>query len=415
MDYKENSMEAAMRCIIFACAGDGKVSEEEFEASLQETDSLEQWFQFSGMFSSIFSDIFSGMFGETEEEEEEEEEEIVFEAISKETLKEIVKDVLAKTSRCESADDHKAYAALCASSITHESMQERIPMACLDLCGVDSKVTTVDVGDQNLDEHLDKKEIRNIKYLCSAMNQDFKDLEKTYLDNLTFYNDDKLQDDEIVELDTSDIPAGENTPIQLMKIGVLCAASDLDVSFGYATLAEAYFMILCDIARAKGEKVIKVQSGEKICEAIDEIAFSWKDQIDKKIVDDVNEMAKNRSADMEKELDYNSAYDAPREAYSEDCYRVLKEELALITDKSMQKLAYKYAFWLTQDDDDQSWGYRVTLVHDMFSGEEPYEEVQDQTREELHCLEIMREHFDFDEDMFYGFMRRLEDGDLGHL
>ena len=414
MDYKENSMEAAMRCIIFACAGDGKVSEEEFEASLQETDHLEQWFQMSGMFSSVFSSMFSGMFGE-EEEEEEEEEEIVFEAISEETLKEIVKDVLAKTSRCESAADHKAYAALCASSITHDSMQIRIPVVCLSLCGIDSKASLVDVGAQNLDEHLDKKEIRNIKYLCSAMNQDFKYLEKRYLDTITFYDDNKLQDGETVELDKGDIPAGENTPIQLMKIGVLCAGSDIDVSFTYETLAEAYFMILCDIARAKGEKIIKVQSGEKICEAIDEIAFSWMDQIDKKIVDDVNEMAKNRSADMEKELDYNHAYDAPRDAYSEDCYRVLKEELALITDKSMQKLAYKYAFWLTKADNDQSWGYRVRIVHEMFSGEDPREEVQDQTDEELHCLEIMREHFDFDEDMFYGFMRRLEDGDLGYL
>jgi hypothetical protein len=247
------------------------------------------------------------------------------------------------------------------------------------------------------------------------MNQDFKYLEKRYLDTITFYDDNKLQDGETVELDKGDIPAGENTPIQLMKIGVLCAGSDIDVSFTYETLAEAYFMILCDIARAKGEKIIKVQSGEKICEAIDEIAYSWMDQIDKKIVDDVNEMAKNRSADMEKELDYNHAYDAPRDAYSEDCYRVLKEELALITDKSMQKLAYKYAFWLTKADNDQSWGYRVRIVHEMFSGEDPREEVQDQTDEELHCLEIMREHFDFDEDMFYGFMRRLEDGDLGYL
>ena len=81
----------------------------------------------------------------------------------------------------------------------------------------------------------------------------------------------------------------------------------------------------------------------------------------------------------------------------------------------MQKLAYKYAFWLTKADNDQSWGYRVRIVHEMFSGEDPREEVQDQTDEELHCLEIMREHFDFDEDMFYGFMRRLEDGDLGYL
>ena len=414
MDYKENSMEAAMRCIIFACAGDGKVSEEEFEASLQETDHLEQWFQIHGIMSSAFSNMMSNLFGE-EESEEEEEEEIVFEAISEETLKEIVIDVLAKTSRCESAADHKAYAALCASSITHESMQTRIPMVCFSLCGVDSKATVIDVGAQNLDEHLDKKEIRNIKYLCSAMGQDFKDLEKSYLDNITFYDDDKLQDGESVELDESDIPLGENTPMQIMKIGLICAGSDIDVSIQWTTLLEAYFMILCDIAREKGEKVIKVQSGDKIVDVMSKEAFGFQDNIDKKVLDDLVEMVKKFNADREEGLDYNPAYDAPREAYTEDCYRLLKEELALITDKSMQKLAYKYAFWLTQADDDRGWGYRVSLVHDMFSGEEPHEEVQDQTHEELHCLEIMREHFDFDEDMFYGFMRRLEDGDLGYL
>ena len=414
MKYEQNSMEAAVRCIVFAAAGDGKVSEEEFNATLEETESLERWFQFSGMMGSVFKDMMSGLFGTDEEEEEEEEEEIIFEAITEETLKEIVKDVLAKTSRCESAADHKAYATLCASSITHESMQTRIPSACFDLCGIDSTAKPVDVGAQSLDEHIEKKEIRNIKYLCSAMNQDFKELEKSYLDNLTFYDDDKLEDDETVELDDSDVALGENSPMQIIKLGVLCAGSDIDCSFTYKTLMEAYFMILCDIARAKGEKVIKVQSGDKIYEAM-EYAYGWMDQIDKKIVDDVNEMARKRSEDMEKELDYNPAYDAPREAYSEDCYRVLKEELALITDKSLQKLAYKYAFWLTQADEDNSWGYRVHLIHEMFSGEEPREEVQDQTHEELHCLEIMREHFDFDEDMFYGFMRRLQDGDLGYL
>ena len=139
------------------------------------------------------------------------------------------------------------------------------------------------------------------------------------------------------------------------------------------------------------------------------------DQIDKKVVDDVNEMARKRSEDMEKDLDYNPAYDAPREAYSEDCYRVLKEELALVSDKSMHKLLYKYAFLLTQADEDRSWGYRVHTRIVAFSGEPPEEVKEDQTAEELHCLEIIRDHCEFDEDMFYGFQRRLEDGELGYL
>ncbi len=410
MQYKENSMEAAMRCIIFACAGDGKVTDEEFEASLAESDGLERWFQMSGVFSSMFSSMFG-----TDDEEDEKEEEVVFEAISEDTLKEIVKDVLAKTSKCESASDFKAYAAICASSITNESMQTRIPVVCFALCGVDSKVTLIDVGSQNLDDHLDKKEIRNIKYLCSEFNKDFKDLEQNYLESLTFYDDYKLEDDETVELDESDIVNGENSPMQILRIGILCAGSDIDCSFSWNTLLEAYFMVLCDIARLKKEKVIKAPVGKKIADVINSNGFSWQDKIDEKIMSGVEEVAKKRQADIEEELDYNPEYDAPREAYSEECYRILKEELSLITDDSLKKLVYKYAFFLTKADHDEGWGYRIRLVTEMFSGEEPRQEKMDQTDEELHCLEIIREHFNFDEDMFYGFQKRLEDGDLGYL
>ena len=45
MEYKENSMEAAMRCVVFALSGDGNVSDDEFEASLAQTDELERWFE----------------------------------------------------------------------------------------------------------------------------------------------------------------------------------------------------------------------------------------------------------------------------------------------------------------------------------------------------------------------------------
>ena len=157
MEYKQNSMEAAMRCIIFACSGDGKISDEEFEASLQETDQLEQWFAFSGTMNNIFSDMLKNMFGD-DEDEQEEEEEIHFEAISEETLKDIVKDVLSKTSKCDNASDFKAYASLCASSITHDGLQTRIPVVCFHLCGVDSGFNAIDVGTQALDEHLDKRD-----------------------------------------------------------------------------------------------------------------------------------------------------------------------------------------------------------------------------------------------------------------
>ena len=247
------------------------------------------------------------------------------------------------------------------------------------------------------------------------MNQDFKELEKNYLDSMTFYDDDKLEDGETVELDESEIQSGENTPIQIMRLGIICAGSDIDCSYPTSTLMEAYFMILCDIARSNNQKTIKVQSGEKVAKALGDYVFSFQDSLDKKILDDVIELAKNRSADMEEGLDYKPEYDIPREAYSQDCYRLLKEELDLITDANLKKLVYKYAYFLTKADSDQGWGYREVMVHNMFSGDEPTVEVQDQTHEELHCLEIIKEHYDFDEDMIYGFQRRLEDGELGYL
>ena len=416
MEYKDNSMESAMRCIVFALSGDGKVSDEEFEASLAQTDSLEQWFQFNSIFSSAVKDVFSDLFGAEKEEtsDKDEEEEIVFEAISEETLKEIVKDVLSQTAKCKSTSDFKTYASLITSSLSNEDLQGRISYLCFELCGVDTETPFNDVELSSLSDHIAKKEIRNIKYLCSCFNQDFKSLEESFLKNKTFYDDHFLEESETVELAKSEIPFGENTPMQILKIGFICAYSDLDFSMNNLTLMQAYFMILCDIARDKGEKVIKVHSGEDILNALNSDKFVWENKLDQKVKDDVDKMFKKINTDLENNLEFNphsEEYDGPRQAWSEECYKVLKEELKLITDPKIQKLTYKYAYLISQADEDDAFGQVMVRKINLFSDEDRIEK-QELSFQELHCLDLIREHYDFDEDMLYGLQKRLEDGEF---
>ena len=83
MDYNDNSMKAAYRCVVLAASGDGKVSDDELESALSNTEWTENYTQFMLGASGILDDMFSELFGiEPEEEEAEEEEDLVFEALT---------------------------------------------------------------------------------------------------------------------------------------------------------------------------------------------------------------------------------------------------------------------------------------------------------------------------------------------
>ncbi len=412
MEYKQNSMEAAMRCITFTLAGDKKVSEEEIAYALNTSENLENWY--ANPFRNLFKDMFAGMFGEADEDEQEDEEEIVFEAISEEVLLAITKDVLSKISKCDNAADLKAYAALCASSVTDEDIAGQVIRFSLYTCGADTLSPWVDVGIQPISTHIEKNEIRNTKYMASALNIDYKSFEESYLDGLTFYNNSNLEEGETVILDESEVAVGENSAAQILKIGLIATGSDCDFSMGLDTFLEAYFMISCNIARSKGEKTIKMHTSEALGEVLIGLFKEFQGQLDSEATENFFAMDHLRAQDNEEDLPWNPEYDAAIEGFSEAHHALLKEELKLITDTKLRKITYQMSYLLTKADADENYGYQVINHLDIFSGEVEQDKLEI-TGAEQASLDIIAEHFNFDEDQLYGMNQKLEDGHYGSL
>ena len=157
MSYEENPMKAAYRCVVLAASGDGSVSDDELQQATNYTEFTEGYTRMMGGLNNIFDNIMSDVFGlEAEEEaEEEEEEEIVFDALSEDEVKEVVEDVATNLAKCDGVSDIKAYTSVCAA-IVPEDIHSHIISVCFNVCGSDSAEWMPD-----------KKEIRNIKYLCS--------------------------------------------------------------------------------------------------------------------------------------------------------------------------------------------------------------------------------------------------------
>ena len=238
MDYDNNTMAAVYRGIILAAAGDGKVSDDELDFASEATHGTEQFYAFTNVMKGAFDKVMGDMFGlddEDVEEDAEEEDEIEVNALEGDEIKEIADEVVKNLAKCESASDIKAYTSICATAFS--------------LCGTDNNELLPD-----------KKEIRNIKYLCSEFGLNFKETQKDYLDSLTWYQDDLLGDDLSVEKTGEKTFSGieDNSADAVVTISILAAYADGDFSTSYQTIGEHWFLASCDIARAKGEKVVKV-------------------------------------------------------------------------------------------------------------------------------------------------------------
>ena len=110
MDYNENTMAGAYRCVLFAAAGDGDVSSEEVETSTLASAGTEQWYEFSSHMKAAFSNALDGLFGDDSEEdedqeEEEEEEGLTLVPLEKEEIQEIAQDVLSNLDKCDGVSD----------------------------------------------------------------------------------------------------------------------------------------------------------------------------------------------------------------------------------------------------------------------------------------------------------------------
>ena len=90
------------------------------------------------------------------------------------------------------------------------------------------------------------------KMIKNELDVDFKDIQKAYLDSLTWYEDDLLGDDlkvETIDKDFKDFE--ENSADAIIRISVLAAYADGDFTATYIGIGYHWFLALCDIARSK--------------------------------------------------------------------------------------------------------------------------------------------------------------------
>ena len=395
MNYEENAMAAAYRCVMFTAAGDGDVSEEEIEIATRASEGTERWYEFSTTFKQGFMKAMDDLFGfdSEEEEEEEEEEKLDLVPLTETEIKEIGIDVLAKLAKCDSAADVKAYASVCASCVD-ESLYGHIISTAFDICGTD-----------NPEWIPDKKETRNIKYLCAAFGEKYKEYEKTYLDSLTWYHDDLLGDDLTVEkVDKTFTEIKPNSPDAILSVGMMAAYADGDLAISYQALCEHWFLALCDIARLKGESVIKIpeEIGDYVVSIMDEtFAALW--------AKTGNPYEVKYDPDLEFDEKARDEHMKILAGVQEHHEVAMSSTLELITDESIFKITYKNATFLCGADRDEMY---ASSTMDIMTGELIKMEI---SHSEEAALEQVGKHCGFDEDQLYGLKKRIEEGQLGSL
>lgn len=392
MDYDNNTMAAIYRCIILAAAGDGKVSDDELNFASEATHGTEQFYEFTNGMKGAFAQVMEDMFGlddDDVEEDAEEEDEIDVSALESNEIKEIADEVIKNLAKCESASDIKAYTSICAS-VVPEDFHAHIVSTAFSLCGTDN------------DELLpDKKEIRNIKYLCSEFGLNFKETQKNYLDSLTWYQDDLLGDDLSVEKIGEKTFSGtdNNSADAVVTISILAAYADGDFSTSYQTIGEHWFLASCDIARAKGEKVVKVP-----------------DNMGDYLIDLTNSAQEPLHAKTGNPYPLMENYDENIDKITEIARKVpehingaIEDACQKINDSALNRLTIKNAYFMCDyDNDDGPIAYSTMNMY----GE--MERMRINNHEEA-AINKIGQVLNIDEDALYGIIKRLESGEMGGL
>jgi len=157
-----------------------------------------------------------------------------------------------------------------------------------------------------------------------------------------------------------------------------------------------------------------MQTSESLVEVLIGLFKEFQGQLDSEATENFFAMDHIRAQDTKEDLPWNPEYDAAIDGWSEAHHALLKEELKLITDTKLHKITYQMSYLLTKADADENYGYKVTNHLDFFSGEVEQTKLEI-TNAEQASLDIMAEHFNFDEDQLYGMNQKLEDGHYGSL
>ena len=391
MDYDNNTMAAVYRCIILAAAGDGKVSDDELDFASEATHGTEQFYAFTNVMKGAFDKVMGDMFGLDDEdvEEDAEEDEIEVNALESDEIKEIADEVIKNLAKCESASDIKAYTSICAS-VVPEDFHDHIVSIAFSLCGTDNNELLPD-----------KKEIRNIKYLCSEFGLNFKEIQKDYLDSLTWYQDDLLGGDLSVEKTGEKTFSGieDNSADAVVTISILAAYADGDFSTSYQTIAEHWFLASCDIARAKGESVVKVP--DNMGDYIIDLTNSAQEPLHAK-TGDPYPLMENYDENIDKITEI--ARKVP-----EHINGAIEDACQHINDTAINRLTIKNAHFMCDfDNDDGPIAYSTMNMYGEMErmSINPHEEA---------AINKIGQVLNIDEDALYGIIKRLENGDMGGL
>ena len=405
MNYELNSSKSYARVLLFAAAGDGKLSQEELENIIQDNASLEARYESCNSMLDIFKGALDSVFGSPGEEEDEEVEEdnINLEALEESEIKEIGNEVLKNLAKCSTAQEVKDYCTLICSAITDETLKSWVAYNSIVFAGSDSA-----------DGLSEKNELRNVKYIHKELEQDFKENQKSYLHSLTWYDDHYLENDEgEVDLKVKEDGNYNETAGLITKLAVAVTYADLDLKISTNTLAGAYFVACCDIARNEGKDIVEICDNDQIIDTIQdgingvEATFK-KGGIETKEVNEAYqkmwELIKNEkdpSSVQEKILKFKSQA-------AEEIKHLIDSLAADLDTNFLKKTAYKICYLIAKSDDDVGQLVRRSTM-DAFTG---VLKDMDLSEEEEIALGHLAKAMDLDPDIKEALDHKLENGEF---
>ncbi len=173
----------------------------------------------------------------------------------------------------------------------------------------------------------------------------------------------------------------------------------MEISLPHQTIAEHWFLAACDIARATGEKVVKVP-----------------DNMGDYIMDLTNAAQEPLHEKTGNPYTLMDDYDANIEKIAEIAQKVpehiedsIKNALSHITDSALNRLTIKNAYFMCDYDND---GGPI-----QYSTMDIYGDMVKQSinHHEEEAINTIGKILGIDEDAMYGIIKRLENGEMGGL
>ena len=408
-NIEENSIGAFIRAMVFVSLGDNNLDEGELNRLHASGVNLVGWHEQNAAMHNLLGGFMSALFGSSDDEDEvEEDTDGSWDELTEEEVDEIVTSVHSALAKCENASDIQAYADICAGSISKERYQSSLINLCFQIASSFS-------SGYKISDQLEKGEIRNIKYLCKAFKINYKEAEQNYTDNLTPWDDDYAREHGItVHPEEIDDTYKDSIEFKILCIATMAADSDFDFSCSGSNLTKAMLMIHADVSQTNGSKEIHFPKNWE------DVIGLWQPILGAELetgkYDYLTDIVNMDDDDWEDyELDHTKLENHLAKYNKAQIKNIIKIIDSIDDYEKHQKTIYKAAHLFAQADSDQNLGYTKIHKISLFSEDGMEEEVLDINFREMAALEAIKEKLNFDEDVFYGFNQRLNDGELGYI